>query len=638
MKPYTVLFFLACLIFTNIMHAQTDTTITSLRGMEDQNGVTHLIYQIHYRHLGTDLDFVRSDYYILNTATNETKLLFNDYRNINNAANPDSILYSNWVSSFVFFNNDPSKFIVTNNYTSIDARCEIVRYDMGEVFASPGYFLRGLKISGIDTNRVFAIYDNVLMESTDGGYTWPGWTDPSLSVLPFYFLSFSSKDDSVMFGIDNGQHLVKSTDEGKTCFEVDELWSWSESTKFYYDADQNHIYALTSGLLTSSDNKGESGTWNHINVLDGYYHIIPSIIELDELNSGTIFIASGREVFVSYNFGNSFEKLTTFNDVITGLYKKPGENILFISFVNRIEEYNFSTARRIKNFSITKSLELYPLNKGNKWYYFYEGCSYGDPGYSWNCYSGYDVLTVTGDTVLSNGISYKIISPVNRYSDIKLQRVDSLNGVVYEKSENYENETVLYNLLSISGDSYEIPSIGEFNDVIISDTLLWNRKRQVKSFYFSSLYISNQAFAQGIGLIYQHDEYDFGYTNHYLQGCIIDGNLYGDTTTVDIEPNINEIPSDFYLFQNYPNPFNPITKIKYTIPITVGDAKFASLTKVMLCVYDVLGRKVAMLVNEYKPAGTYEVEFDGSNQSSGVYFYRLQSGDFVETKKFILMK
>lgn len=96
------------------------------------------------------------------------------------------------------------------------------------------------------------------------------------------------------------------------------------------------------------------------------------------------------------------------------------------------------------------------------------------------------------------------------------------------------------------------------------------------------------------------------------------------------------ITQEFTLLQNYPNPFNPSTKIRYSIP-TVG-RDLISTNKVVLKVYDVLGREVATLVNEEKQPGTYEVKFDGTNLPSGIYFYRLQAGSFLQTKKLMLMK
>jgi hypothetical protein len=91
----------------------------------------------------------------------------------------------------------------------------------------------------------------------------------------------------------------------------------------------------------------------------------------------------------------------------------------------------------------------------------------------------------------------------------------------------------------------------------------------------------------------------------------------------------NEIPSSFKLFQNYPNPFNPKSKIKYQI---------AKPGYVKLVVNDALGKQVAILVNGELMPGTYEVEWDGSNYPSGVYFYKLTSENFSETKRMVLIK
>ena len=102
------------------------------------------------------------------------------------------------------------------------------------------------------------------------------------------------------------------------------------------------------------------------------------------------------------------------------------------------------------------------------------------------------------------------------------------------------------------------------------------------------------------------------------------------------EDDNQQIPTDYELSQNYPNPFNPSTAIKYSVPVV--DANFAPTTHVILKVFDMLGREVATLVNEHQSAGTYEVEFDGSNLSSGAYFYKLTSGDFTSVKKLLLMK
>ncbi len=97
----------------------------------------------------------------------------------------------------------------------------------------------------------------------------------------------------------------------------------------------------------------------------------------------------------------------------------------------------------------------------------------------------------------------------------------------------------------------------------------------------------------------------------------------------------SEQPERFEFEQNYPNPFNPSTRIQYTVGVAGGKGQVAS---VKLVVYDLLGREVAVLVNEKKAPGTYEVNFDGSGLASGVYLYRLSAGSYVQTRKMVLVR
>ena len=93
----------------------------------------------------------------------------------------------------------------------------------------------------------------------------------------------------------------------------------------------------------------------------------------------------------------------------------------------------------------------------------------------------------------------------------------------------------------------------------------------------------------------------------------------------------------FTLYQNYPNPFNPTTKIRYTLTPSLSQRERVSVI-VTLKVFDMLGREVATLANEEKPPGTYEVMWDASKVASGVYFYRMEAGGFVQTKKLLLLR
>ncbi len=109
---------------------------------------------------------------------------------------------------------------------------------------------------------------------------------------------------------------------------------------------------------------------------------------------------------------------------------------------------------------------------------------------------------------------------------------------------------------------------------------------------------------------------------------------YCNSQPIGISKKEKSVPVAFNLFQNYPNPFNPVTKIRFSIPV-VGQRHAFDLR---LVIYDVLGREIAILVNEQFKPGTYEVEFDGSNYPSGVYFYKLTTDKFSATKKMVLIK
>ncbi len=90
-----------------------------------------------------------------------------------------------------------------------------------------------------------------------------------------------------------------------------------------------------------------------------------------------------------------------------------------------------------------------------------------------------------------------------------------------------------------------------------------------------------------------------------------------------------DAPLEFELSQNYPNPFNPTTTIKYSI---------AKSGLIILALYNLVGEEVSVLVSRQVNAGFYEIEFNATSLPSGIYFYRLQAGNFVETKKMVLMK
>ena len=116
---------------------------------------------------------------------------------------------------------------------------------------------------------------------------------------------------------------------------------------------------------------------------------------------------------------------------------------------------------------------------------------------------------------------------------------------------------------------------------------------------------------------------------HIFAGTTGGGVYRSVRSTTSVKENKNEMPFSFELCQNYPNPFNPITIINYEIPIQ---------SNVILKIYDLLGNEVVTLVDEIKNAGRYEIRFDASILSSGVYLYNLEAGNHSAMKKLILIK
>jgi hypothetical protein len=262
--------------------------------------------------------------------------------------------------------------------------------------------------------------------------------------------------------------------------------------------------------------------------------------------------------------------------------------------------------------------EYYPLQVGNKWVYKTTYYEVGPPSIS------YYSKEVIGDTTMDNGIKYSVILE-NRYKHY--ERFDTLTNeiIYYSYSDNHSNDIPRYSLNYIK-DSTVIwnPPFGgmtfqiSFNQQSSSDT--------------SYIYLNGDglievsiSFKKYIGIIYL-SFYEISVSYNNLVGYRINGKEWGQLTGVNTNKNI---VSDYKLEQNYPNPFNPSTKIEYDLP---------KEGMISLKIYDMLGREVKTLVNEHKNAGSYNIEFNANHLTSGIYFYRLTSGNFTQVKKLILIK
>ncbi len=626
MKNWVALFLILCFTSSFIL-AQNYPHIEELRGLEDSLGNS----QLFYRYLYPNLSCWSKSIYHLDLVNGSDTILISDFA----YELPPYSCYGTYVYDYKFFNNDFSKFIYGGYELWIDPIAVIGRYDTTIQIPFFGGITE-LDISQQNDNLVYAGYDLGLYKSTDGGYEFIQLNSSSAIDKPI--VSLNKNDDSQIFGI-NDNDLVRSEDDGSSYIIVDNS-QWDNNSELFYDADGNHIYGLSnyyvfstqsyiSNIFVSNDN-GNPFTWNAIVSKD-----IPIKFAFDENQTGEIYYSEDKQIFKSTDYGTTFILYKTLDRKVTGLYKKSGADILYASTPLKIYEITPTDIQVIKELPIPDNvLNFYPLNIGNKWVYdeytYIEG----------NTYHDILIREVTTDSILPNGKNYfQLEEYLYSLSNItySFERIDTANGLVYRFYEDpglNDDEYLIEDLLADVGDT--VWTSREFYDpyfptVVVEQNTFqkWNLENLRIIYKHLGLGSYTHSLTKDLGLDSIGYDFDFGNTDVILKGCIIDGEVYGDTTVVSVEDENPELTTKFSLTQNYPNPFNPTTKISWQSP--VGSQQ-------TLKIYDVLGKEVATLVDEFKPAGKYEVEFNASSLPSGIYFYQLRVGSFIQTKKMVLMK
>jgi hypothetical protein len=277
------------------------------------------------------------------------------------------------------------------------------------------------------------------------------------------------------------------------------------------------------------------------------------------------------------------------------------------------------------------ALAFFPLHTGNLWqYHFHYGGSCG------STHSSYHVQEVVGDTVLSTGHEYKIVwSDVPLEEPVRYVRVDTATANVYQYAEfPSPGEFLVDSLRSTVGSGFVNGISGIYTECdAVYDTTVLGELSVVKHFWMWVIHPIDYMLGSGFGRTQRIDRWDSGclptldLVYKDLVFARIDGIEYGTYVSVDaVEVHVPLKPS---LEQNYPNPFNPSTTIDYSLPRKV---------QVRLEVFNVLGERVNVLREGIQEAGHHSVVFDAKTLPSGIYFYRLQAGGFVETKKLILTR
>jgi hypothetical protein len=278
--------------------------------------------------------------------------------------------------------------------------------------------------------------------------------------------------------------------------------------------------------------------------------------------------------------------------------------------------------------------DFLPLSIGNRWLYDYYHESYAyTENYSDRIDSGRVEVAVTGVTVYQ----YYKIWHLLETADYRTQLWQHGGGV--PSQDSIVHSQLLFDVQELPTDQHVVINLGGswiFRFVFpydtstifryaVPSTLDLKRYSPPTAYNSGATYQRSLVFRAAVGVD------SMGYAIKY---SISSGNV-GAARLVEYAlepatiPEDRTVPRDFSLEQNYPNPFNPTTGIRFQVP---------SISDVKISVFDLLGREVAVLVNERKGPGSYEVKFDGSGVASGVYFYRLQAGNFVQSKKLLLLK
>jgi photosystem II stability/assembly factor-like uncharacterized protein len=495
----------------------------------------------------------------------------------------------------------------------------------------------------------------MLIESSDGGNSWE-------SILPGFYITFAVNSSGDIFvstysDYTSVGHLLRSTDAGLTWNNT----NWYNTRITDIDVYQNILYASYSqGVGTTSD---WGDHWFYDNAESGTSSVNAIVYD----NDGNLYAAAGNYFFDDSGIYKSIDDGKTWNRIFLILSSTVANGLIYLN--NGEMFYGSSTYSGTINGGIFKSIdggynwqrivtdEVYKLIK-NQDGSFYACAANGLYMYDQNDDS---LINIYANSTVWAAVSLpgnQILAGVSVENGIIIKG-EYVNGTwQWDKTSagSFINSDVTALALNSNGDIIA----GTANEGIFYSTdngINW-KPSSLNTYDITKLLILNNgvilAGTTSGGLFKSSDngknwndfslglfsDPDYPYPSSISSLTLKqDGKVYAGTLRsglyVSSNPLITIINSpkisnrNFILFQNYPNPFNPTTTINYSVP----KASF-----VRIKVYDLLGREVETLVNGEKPAGNYSVQFNGSNLASGIYFYRMQAGDFVQTKKTILLK
>ncbi len=549
-----------------------------------------------------------------------------------------------------------------------------------------GIGLQSVKAITKNGSNLYAAGDNNLYFSSDEGANWSQTNGGQFFIL----FSLASFNDLMLAG--GFQGLIRSTDGGLTWSNViwlDTLLTFERLVSFAFDG--TNLFASTmggqaAGVIKSTD---LGLTWTKSN--DGIEFVDVSQILFSD--NKWFAVSEGKGIMVSaagdtwtknnsglppggiirnlYNYNNTILAGTGFDGVYQSVDHGLTWNKLDPDGVLRNETILSLTAKDNYIFAGTSYHGIYrSSDNGNSWEHLTNGLPSTEFGTTALDTSGSNVLAGTGNALFwstDHGDTW-ITSSINSAT---ISRIAAAGGYVYSIASTgisatsgiyrSSNNGISWDLVFPSNSSTPVSIAAQDSFVYVGDIssgIMTSYDYGLGFINFGlgqygvfsilplkdSVYVGTQ---QDSPEAFKSDSYGIDWFE--IGGGLVsplsletltndDQNIYGGSPEkgIWVRPRFDVVsvkegtfPYKYELSQNFPNPFNPTTKINYQIP---------ELSFVSLKVYDILGNEITTLVNDEKPAGRYEADFNAKNLSSGIYFYRLQAGKFIHTFKMILLK
>jgi len=504
-------------------------------------------------------------------------------------------------------------------------------------------------VKAVDNNIIWAAGDyGLVLNTSDGGITWNIKPPTQTSYDNFGIAAFDIDTafvigSTVLGGIYPYEAKIwKTTDAGNT---------WMEKYYSSNNVGNNiHFFDSNNGVYLGDPSPLNSSQWNILTTTDGgnswnrvpSSNYPPSDSVCGEYGLIRSYGAHGDNVW----FSTYYDYCSTKNNRI---FRSTDRGYNWIAFDMPYQGYtagwiSFSSSTYGVAISDTYGLVSRTTDGGATWAIidtiniYVPWAVRNSPGYA-------NFFIAVGEDASTNGISYYSNNFGTFWNTLSAPSQSILLDVSLTQDSAWAvgNDGTILTLNIESIIPVELTSftaVSQFGKVILN----WSTATEINNlgFEIERKIISNEingdwilvGFREGYGTTTEPREYSFvddiseiaaNSLSYRLKQIDFDGTCeYSDEVLVD-----NPAPSDFALHQNYPNPFNPVTTISYSLPLK---------SQVEIVIYNTLGEQVKQLVNGEKEVGTHKVKLNAISLPSGIYFYRLQAGSFVETKKMVLLR